>query len=231
MSKARDKRLVGREWVDLLDEDLHYVMRSDDLNLGGNGKVQWVDPSRREMVAIHLFGAIAQADYWIRRISHTPLTGVWKRPSHIVEGDVDYPIFEQLLTPALSQYGFYSVWCDQNAPRVRPHIRELIRTLKEDHDLRVTVLAPEINDHWDAGMRLWLQRKGIPHNELRTYPLGADPSDYLTGCSGYIDNHPERVRRASEKKQIKLVSLLRNAWNALEGAERLSPQQIMQQYG
>lgn len=226
---ARDKDLIGSDWTTLEKDDLQYVRGSDTVHIGGNGRVQWTAQQRRQLVMISLFGALAHADRWaLLRPEAVQQYGVWKRPSHIIEGDVDYPVFDQLLTSRLAVES-YGAWQDQFCPRLRNQMRALIHFLQADCDFRVGLLYPEVNHGWREGIRVWLSRKELRFDLLQAHPVGADPTDYLMDAHGYVDGHPERISRA-RKKGVKVTSLLANAWNALEGLERLTPKQIMQQY-
>ena len=228
--KAKD--LIGREWVDMSSEELQLLDASrSEVFINGRGRVCWADPARCATVAIHLLGAVAQADIWVRRISGASFGGIWRRPSNIVEGDIDYPLFECMLNTNLKENSYHG-WTDPGlAPRLRPNTGALMRHLKDVCDLNIKIIYPVVDDRWNAGVLRWLKIKQIPWDSLAPYPAGAESSHYLDGCSGYIDNHPERVRRASERNGIKTVSLLKNAWNAVAGVEQRTPAQIMQQYG
>lgn len=226
---VREEDLIGYDWTRLDEATLQHVKGSRSIHIGGNGRVQWTDPSRRQLVMVSLFGALAQADRWrLLRPRLEQERGVWERPSHIIENDVDYPVFEQLLTSEVAGRA-YTAWQNQFCPRLRPHMRELIHFLQDDRDLRVGLLYPEVNSGWNDGIKCWIHRKELNFDVLQGHPVGADPTDYLKGVYGYVDNHPERISRAG-KKGVKVTSLLANAWNALEGLERLTPKQVMRRY-
>lgn len=219
--------LIGREWTGLSKEDLNHITSSPDVHVGGSGRIVWSDPNRRAVVAVNLFGVIAEADAWVEKVSGVDRRAAGNLTEAQAREHLCYPLLPHMDSVQLRNH---SRWL-RGGPRVKPHARELLRRLKDDFDLQVCVIYPEIDASWKAGVEKWMHQKELLWDSLRPVPLGADIANYLNGCSTYIDNHPGRASRAEEIEGIKKVSLVKNSWNAGPGAQRLTIRQVMQQHG
>lgn len=219
--------LIGKEWTNLSKEDLQHVTTSPDVHVGGSGRVVWSDPNRRSVVAVNLFGVLAEADAWVVRVSDVDRRAAANLTEAQARAHMDYPLLPHMDSVQLRES---SRWI-RGGPRVKPHARELLRRLKDDFDLQVCVIYPEIDASWKSGVEKWLGQKGFYWDSLRSVPLGADIGNYLKGCDTYIDNHPGRAARAGEIKGIRKVSLVKNSWNNTPDAQRLTINQVMRQHG
>lgn len=224
---AHENELIGKEWVDLSKEDLQHVATSPDLCVGGSGRIVWADPNRRAVVAVNLFGVLAEADAWVVRVSGVDRRAAANLTEAQARAHMDYPLLPHMDSVQLRNS---SRWL-RGGPRAKPHTRELLRRLKDDFDLQVCVIYPEIDTSWKVGVEKWLRQKGFYWDSLRPVPLGADIANYLKGCNTYIDNHPGRAARAREIKGIRKVSLVKNSWNTTTDAQRLTIHQVIRQHG
>jgi len=224
--------LIGRAWVDLSAEDLHRVTSDPDLRIGGSGRVVWADPRRRTVVGVNLFGVLAEADAWVEKVSGVRRTDGAGYTIAQAREHLCYPLLPHMESVQLHKDGRH-LWKYRGGPRAKPHSKELLLRLRQDLDMKVCVVYPEIDECWCAGVVEWLNRKLFLWDDLKPVPIGADLSGYLGGISYYIDNHPGRAVSVGALARIKKVSLVRNSWNHFPATAKIqrSPiQKIITQY-
>src|SRR5690606_3662198 len=127
---------------------------SPDVHVGGSGRIVWSDPNRRAVVAVNLLGVLAEADAWVERVSGIDRRAAGNFTETQVREHLCYPLLPHMYSVQLRESA-HSSWI-RGGPRVKPHSRELLRRLKDDFDLQVCVIYPEIDAGWKAGVEKWL---------------------------------------------------------------------------